>query len=187
MGFFGLTDVATVKGALRIPAGITQHDAALARFVEEAERHIMGELRLTGLTETSYTERVQTYGNAMAMVRRMPIQSVISVTDCDSVLASDAYEWDETGLIRKIRGFFSTGRNVVVTYTAGFTTANGGTIPPANLAHAATLRAAMDWNKTPRAGLKEQETGDYTTQLDIDRAYPEEYERIMNSFRRIMG
>ena len=50
------TTTTAVKNALRIPAGVTQHDAAISAFVDHANATVLAEIGLAGVTEQSYTD-----------------------------------------------------------------------------------------------------------------------------------
>ena len=186
---YGLTDVDRVKRLLRIPAGVTQHDAVLADLALAGERAVLSELRLTGgITQSNYTDRVDANG-PYVQTRRFPVQAVSSVVDTGTTLASTAYTWTAEGLITLLGGacFSTERRSVVITYAAGFTNAGLDAIPPPDLAHAATLAAACAWNRDPRAGLVDADTGDYSISVDVERAYTSEYEAILGRYRNMMG
>jgi hypothetical protein len=171
-----LTTADRVKGALRIPAAVTIHDARIAEIIEEVEDDILHQVNLTAFGPTTYSERLDTEpGDVRSfVVSRWPLLSVVALTYNDSLLVeNDDFYWRSSGQVRMIPSgaLLSDDRqNVHITYTAGLVSVVGAT--PAHLIRWATLEAALQYNVEPMGGLAEVSTRPTTRQIaniDEDR------------------
>ncbi len=180
------TTVAKVKSAIRLPAGVTQHDSALGDFVDAANATVLREIGLAGMTEQTYTETLDIEDATPTVVlSRMPVQSIVAVSQSGSNFDASAYYWTEYGKLTLAgSGAFAAGRQALsVTYRAGFTTGN---LPPADLAQAATLIAAQFWNESPFSGLEEEAIGPYRKRrapADQGGAFAPAVDRILAKYR----
>jgi hypothetical protein len=151
-----LTDAQRVKGALRIPAGVTVHDQRIGEIVGEVESDILQYLDLDSFDAlTTYTDRIDVEPGgtgAVLMLRRMPVTAVVALTVAGVALAQGSdYYLGRGGALRMISCGVDAGRqDVVCTYTAGLITA-GAT--PSWLARWSTLACARQYNQESMAGL----------------------------------
>ena len=149
-----------VKGALRIPAGVTIHDARIVEIIEEVEGDILSRLSLTTFGPATYTEKIDTDPGDMrsAMISRFPVLSIVALTVSGSPLVEgDDFYFTRGGSLKLIGsgGFFPDARQAVdVTYTAGLCATLGTT--PGDIKRWATLECALQYNQEPMAGLGEQ-------------------------------
>lgn len=169
---------------LMIPTGITQHDDLLNDLVADANRSVLQEIGLTGVTMAPYTEvfDIEDYGTNSLLLRHRPVQSVVALTDNGALVSAADYYAKEEGVLRLIGdgAEFTTGRQKVsVTYNAGFTSPN---LPPEDLALAATLIVAHNYNAGPHAGLRAQRAGSYSVELD-GMPIPPQAARILGRYR----
>lgn len=151
------TDVSRVKGALRIPAGITVHDVRIGEIVAEVESDILQDLRLDSFAVATYTDRLDVdpgdAGRVFAL-RRLPVTSVVGLTVDGVGLTEGTDFYLGTGgilrLIPECAGTMPGRQGVVCTYVAGHVVA-GAT--PSWLARWATLAAARQYNQEPMSGF----------------------------------
>jgi hypothetical protein len=178
------TSVDRCKRLLQIPGAVTQHDVLLAELVAEANTTILSELRLSaGMTEATYYEVLSPeYGDTDLMLWRMPVQSITALTDASTGIGASAFYAEKNGRIRLKDGrMFGGGvAQVAVTYRAGFTTTDG--LPPSDLAHAATLIVARDFNAGPYAGQRSSGMGPSRVDLDAEQ-FPPAVNQILNRYR----
>lgn len=153
------TDVDRVKRALRIPAGVTVHDSRILEICGEVDGELLEQLDLSSFdSATSYHESLDVLTGTPAtlvLVRRFPITSVVALTASGVGLNEGTdFRSDRGGVIRLLGSgmCFDYGRGTVeVQYTAGHIAA-GAT--PAWLARLATLKAAIQYNSEPQAGIQ---------------------------------
>lgn len=184
-----LTSVARVKAALRIPAGVTLHDAAISDTIDDAEADLLEQVGLTAWdAATVYVEtHTPRPGSRVLVLRRIAGIAVAAVTVGGS--AFTAFDEDvRGGVIRRVDGWGWDGTQgeVEVAYTAGLVVA-GAT--PAALVRAATLHAARQYHVEERAGQSELDVQPIRTRMatfDDDLAR-REVDRYLARFRRAAG
>jgi hypothetical protein len=153
-----ITDLDRVKRALRIPAGITVHDLRITEICGEVDGDLLEELDLSSWdSSTSYHETLDVLAGTAGtttLVRRFPIASVVALTASGVRLVQDVdFRVDRGGVIRLLGPgmAFDPGRgNIEIQYTAGHIAA-GAT--PTWLVRLGTLKAALQYNQEPQAGI----------------------------------
>lgn len=152
-----LTSVELVKQALKIPAGITVHDAGIAQLVEQADTEILKEC--TGLTQilaTTYSGYFEGYGTKVAMIDPWPVFAVVAVTAAGQFVSPDDYDWKTYGGLKRYDDVWPEGRKALhVTFVAGLVAVAGQTA--ADLVGWATLHAARRYYISWMAGMKEED------------------------------
>lgn len=172
-----MTIIATsdLKTALRIPAAVTFHDAAISAFVSGANSYVLGALGQTALATVGIQEYPEIYGPGQGSIvlERRPVGSVVAITnDGTLMVAGTDYRVDlEKGIVRlKSTASFSGVRDgVEVYYTAGYTS---GTLP-FELKHAATVLAVAMFNRSKDQGLLERDANGYSVKVDPMDVPPE--------------
>lgn len=155
------TTRSNVKAVLRVPAGVTRHDALIDLYVAGIDAEMLSLLGVSGYTSQSYSEVYDIDGpreNAIQL-RHWPATSVAAVTDDGSaVAATDYYVDPETRSFLRLKGsgsFFTEGRQkVAITYTAGQAI-------PGDLTTAATLLVAHKVNSGGHVGYASEIGGGY--------------------------
>lgn len=118
-----LTVLATVKAELGI-TGNTQ-DANLARWITEASGVIGSQInRVLGEEDLREVFRLQTGGHENIVLRRRPVVTITSITEGETTIATDDYEFDsESGIVYKLTSgdrINWIGGKITVLYTAGY-------------------------------------------------------------------
>ena len=167
------TDLANVKAVLRVPSGVTRHDALINLYLAGIDTEMLGLLGQTAITQATYSETYDVDGPSEQAIqlRNWPCTSVAAVTDNGSLVAATDYYVDpETRSFVRLKGsaaFFTEGRQQVqITYTAGQTTI------PGDLTIAASLIVAAKVNSGGHVGLQGESDGGYSyTAADAGVAY----------------
>lgn len=155
-----LTTLARVRGALRIPAGATIHDARITEIIDEVEDQILNDLNLNAFEATTYTDKFDTKpGDQTSFVlSRFPVLSVVALTmDGEALVEGTQFHFERSGQVKLIAqgGMLPNLRQAVdVTWTAGVVAVAGTT--PAHMTRWATLEAALQYNTEHMAGIGEQ-------------------------------
>lgn len=154
-----LTDLASVKSWLGLPAEAGASDDLLAQLITAASGLIVDYLG-RDLNPTSYTEVYDGNGATWMMLRQAPITAVQSVsfsgwtltTQADPVAGTPGFLFDDRRL--SLIGYLFPHRSpVVVAYSAGF-----ATIPPA-IAQAAVELAGEAFRRRDRIGQTSKSLG----------------------------
>lgn len=182
----GNTTATLVKGALRIPAGVTFYDTRATACASAANAFVLGQLRqdsLAVLTETEYAEVFGPAQRAIVLSRR-PVVAVAVVTVDDAVLASSSYRIDtKYGILHRTDGSYwsSEPDGTQVHYGAGYDSSS----IPADIVEAATLIAAALFNRGAMSGLESQDDG--ATDVTVsDEAVPPAARAILARYRDLM-
>lgn len=150
-----LSTVARVKGALRIPAAITLHDARLSELIDEAEGDALAEIGADAWVAAYRTEVPRTTpGRSIVLLDQFPVWAVASATlDSSALVENTDYQWEAGGAFELLDGayFPLTARKLSVHYKAGPIETAGST--PADLIRLSTLLAARQFNLEGVAGL----------------------------------
>ena len=151
------TDLDRVKRLLRIPAGITVHDARITEIVGESDGEL---LALVGLDSwdaaTAYTDSLDVYpGTAgqVLLLRRWPVTAVVALTAGGAGLVEGVdFRVDRGGVLRLLgtRTLDAGTDAAQCTYTAGHVSA-GST--PTWLLRLGSLAAARQYNTEAMAGI----------------------------------
>lgn len=182
-----LTSTARVKRRLSIPAAITQHDDAIDDLVGSVDTWLAGQLGCPGFTVASYTDTIDVDRGDVYQVRlsQRPVVAVSSLKDDgDAVTAADYRVHADEGYVSLADdgSFFTPGRGtVVVTYTAGFSSAHAAW---ADLQRAATDWCAAEFNRGPDLGLKTHKVGNRTVELGDDT--PRSVREVVARFARVL-
>lgn len=183
-----LTDLATVKGALRIPAGVTMWNTRVDEIINEVESTLLTDLDLTSFAATTYSEYIDTrYGETMAFISRFPVYSVVALTQntTTALVENTDFYFEANGRIQLLTAIFDGARrDLFVTYTAGL-------FPGATTSDAkrlATLLAARQFHQEPLAGYSESSVAPIrkimaNATLDTDAIYSE-IKRLMARYVR---
>lgn len=186
-----ITDIDRVKRALRIPSGITVHDARLTEIVGEEADELLQELNLDSWdAATVYHETLDILpgtGGQTLLLSRFPVTSVVALSASNVLLHEGTdFRVDKGGVIRMLNpgSAFDYGRATVeVQYTAGHISA-GST--PAWLLRLGTLHAAKQYNTEPTAGIQDQKVDPISKSIaDFDHdAVEREIQRVLARWRR---
>lgn len=175
-----------VKAALRIPAGVTFHDARVTSCVTAANDYVLRALRQTSLAVTTATEYAAVYGNAQRQIilRRYPVVGIAVITEDGTALAASSYRYDaENAILYKAPSaayWSSEPDGVLVHYGAGY---DAGTLPD-ELVEAATLIAASLFNRAVLQGLESVDDGSTDVKVSKD-VLPMEARLILNRYRSL--
>ena len=148
-----LTTLAVVKGYLPgIDALDTQFDALLERLITAVSAQFTNEVG-RDLSSSSATETYNGHGGRRLTPKRWPITAVASlVVDGEAIaarpdVASDGYVIDDETSIVLCGSWFATGtQNVVLTYTAGYTSI------PTDVEQAVVKMVALQFRDRDRVG-----------------------------------
>ncbi len=182
----GNTTATLVKGALRIPVGVTFYDTRAATCASAANAFVLGKLRQDSLAVLTETEYAEVYGPAQRSIvlRRRPVVAIAAVTVDGSALASTAYRIDtKHGILHRTDGSYWSDEmdGTQVHYGAGYDSSS----VPADIIEAATLIAAALFNRGAVAGLESQDDGATDVQVS-DEAVPPAARAILSRYRDLM-
>lgn len=160
-----LTTLASVKTWLGITA--TTDDVQLARMVTAASDYIKAWLS-RDITSTIYTnEKYHGTGNGTLVVRQWPITAIASITVDGSLVDPSLYAFDGRFIYLNNGYAFNKGRaNVVVTYTAGYTTT------PPSLEQACIEFIGMKYRERERIGHSSKNIGGETVAFIVTDLHP---------------
>ena len=188
MSIAGITELKSILG---IPAAVTFHDTALGLALDYANNYVLAQLGQTSFAGNTFTDypQVGAPGIEDVQLRHVPIINIIGVTNgLAAVAAADFRVVNETGKVRLTsqtpdrrvrREFWSTDRDgVVITYTAGYTSASPE-LP--RLKRAAHLIAGASFTKGQHSGVVKERTGSHAIEFSLD-AIPAEAQLILNDF-----
>ncbi len=181
---------AQLKSSLGIPAAITYHDVRIGQVVDGANGYVLGQLgqaSLAALTYTDYPE-VAAEGLGDIQLKHVPVVSIAAVTNGISAVAVADFRLEaDTGLVRLVgvdpnryrnQEFWSTARDgVVITYLAGYTSAN----IPAQIKTATRMIASSWFNKSTHHGKKAERSSGHRIDLN-EFEIPPAAQMILNDF-----
>lgn len=189
MGLF--VDLDKLKRALRIPPGVTMHDALLGDIIGDIDGDILAHLRdncglSQGMTTATYSEKIDVEDGITdaVMLDAWPVRSVIAVTNGTVVVAEANRYHEKNGVLRLVpRGaYFQYGNQTVwPTYTAGFDAA------PADLKRAGQYEAIAQYNTGGSQGFESERIGKYAYKLASGTAamMSPVAQRILASYTRV--
>lgn len=187
-----LTTAARVKGALRIPAAVTVHDARIGEIVEEIDAWLLGEVDLTAFGATTYSATLdgEQLGTGRTFVTpKFPLLSVAALTvDTRALVDGTGYTWERSGVVHLLDPAVQGLANIAITYTAGLFPAGATTT---DLVRLATLAAARQYNQEPMAGLADLDIAPVKKGIARDAfnedAVRGEISRILSRYRKPAG
>jgi hypothetical protein len=187
-----LTTRAKVKGALRMPTGVTVHDTRIDEIIGEIEGELLAQTTLSAWAATTYTEYHDTLGfQDVVLLKRFPVISAVAATliaSSEALTENTDYQVEASGKLSLLEGrlFPSGRRQFVVTYSAGAFTAGNTS---AALVRAATLMAARQYNLEPAAGLSEADLRPIRQAIAAwgEDAIQAEIDRTMARYRSALG
>ena len=158
-----LTDLASVKAWLGLPAETGASDAFLSQLITAASVFVTDYLS-RNLISASYVETYDGTGNRSMLLRQAPITAVQSINFCGRILATAAnpvlgtpgFLFDGRRL-SLIGDCFPYGAAVVVSYTAGYATV------PASVAQAVIELAGEAFRRRERIGQSSKTLGGQET------------------------
>jgi hypothetical protein len=156
------TDRANVKAVLRVPAGVTRHDALIDLYLAGIDAEMLSLLGQNAITQATYSETYDVDGvTAAIQLRNWPCTNIAAVTNNDSAVASTDYYIDpETRSfcrLKSLGSYFTPGpQQVQITYTAGLTQV------PGDLTLCASLIVAHRVNTGGHGGLQGESSGGYS-------------------------
>lgn len=138
------------------------------------------------VTSRTYTEKYNGAGGSVLLLREYPITAITSLTVNDSVVpfaatsASYGYVFDDVAIY--LHGaLFSTGtQNIVVTYTAGYTT-----VPP-ELVQACVELVALRYRERGRIGEVSKSVQGETISY-LQKSMPAAVQVVLNDYMRVVS
>ena len=185
-----LTTIRRLHSLAGLPFGITFHDAALGLCADIANSHVfrrIGQPALGLTTRTEYPE-VSRESQYRIVLRRWPVDSVVTITNGGSALAADQYRLDsERGWIDLVQGSIGSRAylaawspipgDVAVTYLHGWT----DTTVPDDLRGAADLIGLQLFRRIKHAGADSETIGKHRIDLS-NEPIPPEAQRILAGY-----
>jgi hypothetical protein len=172
-----------IKNMLGISSSVTTYDDAIDDLLIVSDQIILDDLGLLSFGVTTYVENYSfDFDVSQIGLTYAPMVSVVALTMSGSILIEDTdYFVDhKIGYIELKNKSFDIGQNTMsIEYTAGFDPV------PSDITYVTNLVAVSLFNQQSHAGFKNEKAGDYSYQLDNDRAITPMAMRILNKYRRL--
>lgn len=185
-----LTTLANVRDYLRLAAGETEHDAFLARLIGEVSAYFRASCgRDIQAPAAAYTETYSGDGGSVLWLAQTPVlaspEPVLSVDGVTvskrATVTGSGWVLDaDIGRLELVGSYFTAGtRNVVVTYTAGWTAV------PGDVEEAVIRLVALHFKDRDRAGLAAQMVNGQTVDFRDGGAAYAYFKAVAQSYSRI--
>ena len=179
-----------IKRMLGVPSAVTTHDDTITDLLDAVDQIVLDELNLTAAASTTYTDKldVTSGGQTMINTTRRPVLTVTALTVGGTAYVDGTNYKMDAGLgmitLMPMGNFLPVGREqVVITYTAGFSSV------PADLIYAGNLIACSMFNQQSHVGFASEKAGSYTYSLGkgTGSSIPSLASRILNKHRRLFA
>lgn len=156
-----LTTLASVKSYLNIDVTNTNSDTELQRLITSVSGMIRNWVN-RDLTTATYTDKLNGTNSTVIMLPNYPVTSIASITIGGLVMPVSDYIYDDTQITLLNGRYAPNGRmNVIVNYTAGFTTV------PSEVDQVCVEMVSKKFKHRDRIGVSSKGLAGETTSYDL--------------------